>query len=156
MSLKVHLVDSATGARAKILQAGEQVVAPRHFSTPVSIKLDVINTASNFASAVAGQKYIITDIVMTADKNVTTDALVEIYEGATATTTTADKTIFKIEILKNTSLALTGLNWEVSSGKYLNAKTDDDDIFMTIAYHIHPDTGAAPNVVAGLGKGENA
>ncbi len=153
--LKVQLVDAATGASAKILEAGELVVAPRHFSTPISIKLDLVNTAYNFASAVAGQKYIITDIVMTADKNVTTDALVEIYEGATPTTITVDKTIFKMELLKNTSLAMNGLNWEVASGKYLNAKTDDDDIFMTIAYHIHPDTGAAPNVVAGLGKGED-
>lgn len=154
--LKVQLVDAATGSGAKILEAGELVVAPRHFSTPISIKVDVINQAYNFASAVAGQKFIITDIIMTADKNVTTDALVEIYEGSTASTTVVDKTIFKIEILKNTSISLTGLNWEVASGKFLNAKTDDDDIFLTIAYHIHPDTGEAPNVIAGLGKGEDA
>lgn len=154
--LKVQLVDPSTGTIARILPAGELTVAPRHFSTPVSIKLDVINQAYNFASAVAGQKFIITDIIMTADKNVTTDALVEIYEGSTATTISVDKTIFKIELLKNTSITLTGLNWEVAGGKFLNAKTDDDDIFMTIAYHIHPDTGSSPSVVAGLGKGEDA
>jgi len=153
--LKVQLVDSTTGIVAKILGAGELATAPRHFSTPVSIKLDTINTAYNFASAVAAKKFIITDIIMTADKNVTTDALVEIYEGATAITTTVDKTIFKTEILKNTDLILTGLNWEVAGGKFLNAKTDDDDIFMTIAYHINPDMGASENVIAGLGKGED-
>ena len=156
MALKVNLVDPTTGSVAKILGAGELTTTARHFSTPVSIKLDTINIAYNFASAVAGQKFIITDIIMTADKNVTTDALVEIYEGASAAATSADKTIFKIEILKNTTLSMNGLNWEVASGKFLNAKTDDDDIFMTIAYHIHPDVDSSQSVVAGLGKGEDA
>lgn len=143
----------ASGHVAEVLHAGEIASAPRHFSRPVSIKLDVINTAYNFASAVAGKHFIITDIILTADKNVTTDALVEVYEASSAGSTVVDKTIFKIELLKNTTLALTGLNWEVNTGKYLNAKTDDDDIFATIAYHVHPNNGTANE---GVGTGEDA
>ena len=152
MTIDVRMV-GADGTPVAVLPAGEIAVAPRHFSTPVSIELDVADQAYNFASAAPGFIFIITSIVLTADKNVTTDCIVEIYEASTPDATTIDKSILTIEMLKNSTTSLTGLNWRVSTGKYLNAKTDDDDVFCTIAYHIHPDDGDA---TAALGRGEDA
>ena len=97
--------------------------------------------------------FIITDIILNADKGVTTDTLVEIYEASGPDSTVVDKSILTTEMLKNSDLALTGLNWKVNTGKYLNAKCDDDDVFATIAYHIHPDDGSE-NI--GIGIGEDA
>ncbi len=143
----------ASGHVAEVLHAGEFAVAPRHFSRPVSIKLDVVNQAYNFASAAVGKHFIITDIILVADKNVTTDTLVEIYEASGPDSTVVDKSIFTIEMLKNSTIPLTGLNWAVNTGKYLNAKCDDDDVYCTIAYHIHPeDEGES----GGVGVGEDA
>jgi hypothetical protein len=102
---------------------------------------------------VPGSQFIITDIILIADKNVTTDTLVEIYEASGPDSTVVDKAIFTTEMLKNSDLVLTGLNWKVNSGKYLNAKTDDDDVFATIAYNLHFDDKTGD---VNFGTGEDA
>ena len=38
-----------------------------------------------------------------------------------------------MEIPKKTSLTLTGLNIIVTEGRWVNVKTDDDDVFATVA-----------------------
>ena len=146
------LLAGRDGRIVRVLPSGQIAVAPVHFSRPASIKLDVAGQAYNFASAAPGKKFVITEIVLTADKNVTTDALVEVYEASAPDTASVDKTIFKIEMLKNTSIVLTGLHWSVTSGKYLNAKTDDDDVYATIAHYIQDDDADAD---LSLGVGED-
>jgi hypothetical protein len=62
---------------------------------------------------------------------------VVVYEGTSATTTTVSKTLFQIEMAQVSNIALTPINILVDSGKYVNAKTDDDDVHMTImGYYI--------------------
>ena len=149
--IEVRLI-GASGNPAEVLSSGQLAVAPLHFSTPVSIKLDVAGQAYNFFSPAPGFRYIITEIILTADKNVTTDALVEVFEATAADSTVVTKPLFTIEQLKNTTLALTGLNWEVNSGVYINAKTDDDDVYATISAFSIKETV----VGASLGTGEDA
>ena len=150
--IQVRLV-GADGTPVTVLPSGQLAVAPRRYSDPISIKLDVANQAYNFFSAVPGRKYVITEIVLTADKGVTTDALIEIFEASAADSAVVAKMIFKTEMLKNTVLALIGLNWEVNAGTYLNAKTDDDDVYATISAFYIDDDGSTD---VGLGTGEDA
>jgi len=124
---------TGTGKGVTVTEYNQLVTAPAKFSESVFNKLDVINTAYNFTSPSSGERDIITDIILYANKNVGAgDATVEIYEADGPTSTDVSKSVLKLEMLKQTSVVLTGLNLITTEGKWLNAKTDDDDIFLTI------------------------
>lgn len=139
MSVPAVIQDAGSGNRATVTRFGQLVVAPVDYSTPVAKTLDVINTAYNFVDPVMGKNIVITDIILTANKNVGAgDATVVVYEANAPDTTTSDKDIINLEMIKQSNLALTGLNMIVSEGKFVNAKTDDDDVFVTIMYYRVP------------------
>ena len=139
MSTPAVIQDANSGNRAIVTRYGQLVTSPIDYSRPVAKTLDVINTAYNFVEPSADQRIVITDIVITANKNVgVNDATVTIYEASEIDATTSDNDILNLEIIKQTSLVLTGLNLIVGEGKYINAKTDDDDIFVTIMFYRVP------------------
>ena len=131
--------DSNTGNRATVTKFGQLVVAPVDYSVPNTIKLDTINTAFNFIAPIYQKSIIITDIIVTANKNVgANDATVNIFEADSTTSITSTKDIISLEMLKKTTLPLNGLNMIVSDGKFVNATTDDNDVFITIMYYYVP------------------
>lgn len=79
------------------------------------------------------------ELLMTATSSLTDEEKAAItYEASSASSTTEDKTIIDIEMLKQTSRDLTGLNLLISQGKWLNIKTDDATIFSTVmGYYIN-------------------
>tara|TARA_R100001198_G_C5242067_1_gene219670 strand:+ start:6307 stop:6729 length:423 start_codon:yes stop_codon:yes gene_type:complete len=120
----------------RVSSKGQLSVGPLNHSVPVNVKAEVINTAYNLVVPVASKQIVITDIILTANKNVgVNDATVDIYEADSVDTTTINKSILQLEMLKNSNLVLTGLNLLVSSNKWVNVKTDDDDIFVTVMYY---------------------
>ena len=122
-----------TKNKAKVTTLGQLVVAPLEFSTAYAVEADTINTAFNFVGPVVDQNFIVTDILLYANKGVGAgDASVQLYEADSATSTTSTKTILDIEMLKQTARDMTGLNLKVTTGKWLNIKTDDNTIFATI------------------------
>mgnify|MGYP003654919053 CR=1 FL=1 len=125
--------------KAMVTQYGQLVVGALSYSTPIAHSMTAINTAYNFATPISGKRIVITDILMYANKGVgANDAAVEIYEAAGDNETTVLKTIISTEMLKQTSRDFTGLNLIVSDGVWLNAKTDDNIIYMTIMYYYIP------------------
>lgn len=139
MSTPVVIQDAKTGNRATVTRFGQLITAPVDYSTPVAQKLEVINTAYNFIEPSMDQNIVITDIILTANKNVgATDATVIVYEADEVDELTSFKDIINLEMIKQSNLVLTGLNMIVTAGKYVNAKTDDDDVFVTIMYYRVP------------------
>lgn len=139
MSAPTVIQDSASGNRATVTKFGQLVVSPIDYSTPVAQTLDIINTAYNFIEPAQDQNIVITDIILTANKNVgATDATVTLYEASSIDTIISDKDILNLEMIKQSNIVMTGLNMIVSEGKFVNAKTDDDDIFVTIMYYRVP------------------
>ena len=137
MVIEVVLVDAATGKPVGVSPNGELLIRPFDYSTPVFQDMDAISTAYLFAVPEPRKQYIITDIIAFADRNVTTQTLLEIYEGLTVDTTTITKQILRLDLLKQDRLAMTGLHFKVTAGRWLLAKHDDDDVFLTIAgYYI--------------------
>lgn len=136
----VNIQGDNNNIRAKVTRNGQLVVAPLSTSEPVAIKLDVVDTAFNFITPVHGQSIIITDIIASADKNVsnTTPADVEIYEADEADLTDVFKSIVRPQLIRATNLALTGLNLLVPEGKWVNAKTTDIGILVTIMFYRVP------------------
>ena len=136
--ISTSISDKTTSITAKVTPQGRLVTGPLEFSTPKTITLETANTPLELLIPKTGKIIIITDLILYANKNVgATDATVTLYESENSATTktSADKTVFQQEMVKQTSLPLTGLNWQVSEGKFLNGVTDDDDIFVNISYY---------------------
>ena len=124
---------------AKVTQRKQLVVAPLSFSTFTPVSVNIVNTAFNIVEAKTGQQFIITDIVLYANKAVGAgDATVEIYEASQLVDTDVFKAVFTQEMVKQTSLSLNGLNIIVTEGKWLNVKTDDNTIFVIVAGYFAP------------------
>jgi len=134
MAINTTIKDGkGNGNEACVTNRNQLVVAPLDFSTAYSVEADTINTAFNFVPPEPKKQFVITDILLYANKGVgASDATVDVYEATSDTETTISKSILAMEMLKQTSRDMTGLNLIVSEGKWVNIKTDDNTIFATI------------------------
>lgn len=134
MSVKTTIKDGkGKGNEAVVTDRGQLVTAPLDFSNAYTQEVNATATAFNFVGPVNGKQFVITDILLYADKNVgVNDAAVQLYEATSATSTAETKTILDIEMLKQSSRDITGINLIVTEGRYVNIKTDDATIFATI------------------------
>jgi len=134
MSIKVRIDDSrGTGKSAFVNDFGQLVVGQNNVSDTFSITANVINTAFNLITPSQNQRFIITDVLLYANKDVgATDATVVLYEATAPDSTTVQKTILNIEMLKQSNRDLVGLNLGLSEGVWLNIKTNDNSVFATV------------------------
>lgn len=134
MTISTNIEDgSGSSNKAKVTNRGQLVTGPIDFSRAYSVDVDTINTAFNFVPPIAGKRFVITDILLYANRNVgVNDATVEIYEATGATVTTVSTSILLAEMLKQSSRDITGINLIVSEGRWINIKTDDNSIFATV------------------------
>ena len=132
--------DNDSGLTVRVTKFGELVVAPLQYSTPKSDNLNVIDTAFNFVQPQQDRSIVITDIIVSADNSVSNvvPAEVEIYEAITADTTTIDIGIVSPRVVRADNLALNGLNLIVPEGKFVNAKTNDNNVLVTIMFYRVP------------------
>jgi hypothetical protein len=138
MSGDFHII-GGDGRRATVSRYGELTIAPYDYSAPKFQNLDTINTAYTFFAPMQGSFFVITSIYIQANKNVSasTAATVAIYEASDETDTTIYKSVYEFEMVRNDKISLTPLNIRVTEGKFLNGKTTDDDILVTISgYYI--------------------
>ena len=140
MATPTVIKDNNSGFQAKVSKFGQLVVSPLQYSTPVTDSLITINTAFNFITPEQGASIVITDIIVGADKNVSNvdPANVEIFQASAADTTTVDTAIVNPQLLRASNLALNGLNLLVPEGKWINAKTNDNNIEVTIMFYRVP------------------
>lgn len=140
MSINANITDGkGTNSRACVTKAGQLVTSSISYDDTKFIELATDATAYNFYPPKVGSKFVVTGIIAKADKQVSTsvDAEVVIYEASSATTTTADKVLFQTAMVSGDQLVVVPTNILVSEGVFLNAKTSDDDIHMTImGYYI--------------------
>ena len=134
MAVKSNITDgSGSDYLAKVTSRGELVVGQLDFSSAYNATADVAGTGYNLVEPKAGCRFVITAILVYADKDVgVNDATVTIYEASAPDTATVDDTIATFEIPEKTARDWVGLNLIVSEGKWVNIKTDDDDVFATI------------------------
>lgn len=140
MSTKVGIKDSKTGQSVRVTRFGQLVVSPLDFSTPVKQDLDTINTAFNFIVPEDSKSIVITDILVSANKDVSNvdPAEIEIYEADAADSLTLAPGIISPRLSRAANLALTGLNLLIPEGKWVNAKTNDNDVLITIMFYRVP------------------
>lgn len=133
--IKVNLKDGrGTNNLAKVSEYGQLVTSPLEYSEPYTASLDSTGTAFTIAAPKVGQRFIITDIILDAGKDVSasTAGTIVLYEGDSVDDTTGSKTILTVEMLKNTDRTITGLNMIVSEGVWLSMKTSDATVSATV------------------------
>jgi hypothetical protein len=118
----------------KVTPLGQLVIAPLAYDETEFRELAELDTAYNFYKPRSGQQIVITGIRAKADRQVsnTVDADVVIYEAISETTLTVDKVLHREAMVRGESFTFTPLNILVRAGKYINAKTTDDNIYMTL------------------------
>ena len=138
MTLKVELTGLSRKGDVlpvRINELGELTVGKGSPSPPANQTMSVVDTAYNFAIPEEGKNIYVTAIHLYADKNVGAgDASVVIYANASGIDgTDEDEIVFKTEMVKQTQLVISGLNIKVTSqGRWLNGKTNDNNIFANI------------------------
>lgn len=141
MSTAIKIVDGRnnTSVTAGVTSIGQLVVAPFAYDETVFNTLDVAGTAYKFYDPKPGQQFVITGVLAFADKDVAdnSDTEIVVYEATSDSTATVDKTLLQFGMGKLTSIPILPLNILVNEGLFVNAKTGDDDIHMTImGYYI--------------------
>ncbi len=131
--LGFNLRDAFHKAAAKVTKLGELVVAPLSYEQTSFQNMSTTN-AYNFYGPVSKQQFIVTSVIVFADRSVNdaNSTIITIYEASSATSTTVDKVILQFGMGKLTALPIVPVRLEVTGGKYLNAKTDDNNILLNI------------------------
>lgn len=133
---------SGGGHLARVTHAGELIIVRGNYDSTFNTAMTSINTAYNLVTPKSGFQFIVTGIVLNADKNVsaTDGAIAVLYEATSDTTTTASKTLLTLNIGKNTTVPLTGILIQTTKGVYVNAKTDDATVNITLlGYYLEID-----------------
>jgi len=117
-----------------VTSRGQLIVSPIDFSTAYAVTMDAVNTAFNFTIPIVDKKFVLTDILIDAGKNVSasTAGTVVIYEATAVDSTVVDREILTFEMLKNTNRVITGLNLLCSEGRWINIKTTDATMTATL------------------------
>jgi hypothetical protein len=137
--IPVEIKSGNSATKAKVTSSGQLVVGPLSYDVTEFNTLDVINTAYNYFKPLAGKQFVITTIVVFADKDIANNSATEIviYEADAPDTTTPTKILLQFGMGQLTTLPIVPLNLLINKGKFVNAKTNDDDIHMTImGYYI--------------------
>lgn len=142
MALEVRIVSGdGSGDTASVNPDGSLHVGAVKNGTPYTASAVVINTGYNYVTLDGegivpkqGKVFKISSILISADRNVgaTTGALVNIYEADSPTSITSTKDIVKdFELIKNNFIFM-NVDIRVTKGKWVNIKTDDNNIRSTI------------------------
>ncbi len=125
---------------AQVTPRGQLVVGQAAFSESSSVSLTVDDVPGNLFGPEQGQNFIITAIIIRGDKNISavTDATVTIYESSVGpASATQTKVILPTRIQRSGGETLVALNLEVTEGRWVNAVTDDNNVFVTVmGYYI--------------------
>lgn len=139
MAVPFAIQGGNSGVLADVTSSGELVTAPLSYDETEFNVLSTINVGVNFYGPLPQKQFVITGIVFRADKNVSnvSDATVVVYEAADSDTATVDKVLMQFAVVRDDKVPLTGLRILAAPGKFINAKTDDASIHMTITgYYI--------------------
>ena len=134
--INVQLIGQ-NGKVVKVNDGGELQIAQGSYDLASFNELDIVDTGYTFYEPFGNNNFVITGFLIYGDKQVNsnTNATVTIYEASERGSTTVDRTIVQVEVGQNQSIPFPNIRILTSYGTYINAKTTDDDIHMTIFGH---------------------
>lgn len=131
----VSIVDGCGSMRrATVSSTGALSVAPANYDETASQTMSSTATAFNFFEPNPSQQFVITGLLAFATKDVSdaSDTIITVYEADQSTEITSTKDLMVFGMGKLTNLQLVPLNLLVNAGVYVNGKTDDATINMTL------------------------
>ena len=132
MAVPVMLMDGRSGKKARITNLGQLVTSPLSYDLTKNHTIDSTDTAFNFFGPKAGKNFVVTGLVMTANKNINTDVRVEFYGALGPDDVVGVGESVPIEMLRSSSRDILGLNILVSEGIWINVKADDIEVNVTM------------------------
>jgi hypothetical protein len=129
----------ATVTAARVTPLGQLVTAPFAYDETKFVVLGTADAGVNFYKPKAGKQFVITGLIAAGNLSIAANALatVIVYEASSDATATVDKSLVQFGVTRLQTAPLLPLNILVEEGKFVNAKTDDDDVFLTImGYYI--------------------
>ena len=135
----IGVTGSGLERKVCVTNSGELVTSALHYDNTVFHAMSSTGTAYSFYPPLRDKQFVITGFIAVSDKNVgANDALVEIYEANSVTSTVVQKALPTFAITKNSVVDPTGLRILVQEGFWVNAKTDIATINMTMfGYYIN-------------------
>jgi len=132
--IKVQIVDGfGDSTPVKVSPQGEILTRQLKFSQGQFQAIDAADTAFNFFTPRAGEQFVITGILLNTNKDVGVNgAIFDLYESSSASSTTIDKQLARLNILKNDTVSIPGTFLAVTQGKFLNGKADDTIVNVTV------------------------
>lgn len=132
--------------RASITSRGALVVAPYSYDETEVKTLGTADAGVTFYKPVVNKRFVITGVLAAGNLSIAANALatVTIFESATEDSATSTKDRLQFGMTRLQVETISPLNILIKEGVFLNAKTDDDDILMTIMGYFVPasDAGA--------------
>lgn len=135
MAVKFQIIDGCgTNRGVKVSATGELAVGPVEYDQSTFHAMAVDDQAYNFFAPLPGHEFIITGMRIKANTGVnpTSDATIIVYEASGPAATATDKILHEEAMVKSDSATIIGIRLRVAQGKWLNGKTDDNTVFMTI------------------------
>lgn len=121
---------------------GEVHTAPYKYSETQFVELAEPDTGYNLYVPKVGCEFVITAIFAVADKQVSASVSADliIYEATSTTDTVVAKVLVQTAIVQDQIQFFSPTNILVAEGAFLNAKTTDDDVHVTITGYYIPST----------------
>ncbi len=142
MTLPVEIQgqEDSTITNAKVTRSGELVVSSLKYDETQFNELGTVDAAVNFYKPRVGQQFVVTGVIAAGNLSIAANALatVIVYEASTESATVVDKTLIQFGVTRLQTLPLVPLNILANEGKFINAKTDDDDVFLTVMGYYVP------------------
>ena len=140
MAVDSYILDgNGRGTKGSVTSIGEIVVGVFSHDLTMFVKLEVDDTAYNFYVPRDGEQFVITGMRIKASRSVsnTVDAEIIIYEAEGPTDLTVIKILHEEAMIRGESATLNPMNILVAQGVFVNAKTTDPTVYITImGYYI--------------------
>ena len=143
--IKAVITDGVGSAQnARVTPLGQVVVAPLSYSTPHFAELNTISTAFNLVEPREGQRFVVTDVLWSTGNNVGQNgATVDIYEAVAVDEASITTQMFRVIVAKQDSVPYPGQNLLTTEGVWINAKTDDNTVEVTLSGYFVKNTALA-------------
>lgn len=135
MSIRIEIEDgTGSSKKAKVSSYGQLIVAPLDFNKSYNATLAVNDTAYNLVTPLTGYFFVITDMAFYANQSVSNvaDATVQLYEASSSTSTTVVTNVYTTNMVRQDRINFPNTNLAISEGSWLNAKTTDNTVYVTI------------------------
>lgn len=133
MTVGFFIKDGQGKNKSAKVSDNNEILTTNQFSQATKITLVSDNTPINLVKPRAGEKLIITGLIVNTNRDIGVNgALIEIYEASSELASTVDKAILSFDLIKNQTAITSPLLIETTAGKFINAKADDSQVNVTI------------------------